>query len=429
MAGATVIIIDNMEARVDYLQLPKRLQQLIVDPSSFDYPSSSEAEFAALTGLIRQGQPDDVIWAIFMDSRYPISQKPIRKGQKWFSKELSRANSMVYPTNQQMTEVTTRIWGWMQGQDWSGKDGATDWHVLIEESVRPTLRPRTFERYEGIVRNHLVPSIGRRTLHRLSPQDVQSLYISKLSTLSARSVEHIHAVLRRALGQALKFGLVNRNVATLVDVPRPTRKEARPFSSDEARMLLAAIPEHRMEALYILCLAMGLRQGEALGLKWEDVDLDAGTLQIRRALQRIEGEYRLVEPKSSRSRRTLALPEIAAVALWERHTRQEEEKTQSNGDWEDWGLVFTTRRGRPLNRHDVTKEFQSLLEQVGLPRQRFHDLRHTCASLLLAQNVQPRDVMEVLGHSQIGLTMDTYSHVMPPALRNAATRMDDILAA
>jgi len=299
----------------------------------------------------------------------------------------------------------------------------------VEDSVRPTVRPSTFERYEGIVTNHLVPSIGRRTLHGLSPQDVQALYTGKLNSgLSARSVEHLHAVLRRALGQALKWGLVARNVATLVDVPRPHRREVRPFSLEEARTLLEAIRGHRMEALYVLCLTVGLRQGEALGLRWEDVDLDGGTLQVRTALQRIDGTYRLVEPKTNRSRRTVALPETAAVALGAHHMRQQEAKAQAGPNWEDWALVFATPRGTPLNRHNVTREFQTLLEQVGLPRQRFHDLRHTCASLLLAMNVQPRDVMEVLGHSQIGLTMNTYSHVMPPALRNAASRMDEILA-
>ena len=200
----------------------------------------------------------------------------------------------------------------------------------LEDSVRPTVRPRTFERYEGIVINHLIPSIGRRTLHDLTPQDVQALYTEKLkSGLSARSVEHIHAVLRRALGQALKWSLVARNVSTLVDVPRPHRTEVHPYSSEEARRLLEAIRGHRMEALYVLCLTVGLRQGEALGLRWEDVDLDEGTLHVRRALQRIEGTYRLVEPKTSRSRRTIALPETAAVALWARYTREQDAKAQA----------------------------------------------------------------------------------------------------
>ena len=140
--------------------------------------------------------------------------------------------------------------------------------------------------------------------------------------------------------------------------------------------------------------------------------MDEGTLHVRTALQRIDGEYRLVEPKTNRSRRTVALPELSAVALWAHYTRQQDAKAQAGPSWEDWGLVFATPRGTPLTRHNVTKEFQTLLEQSGLPRQWFHDLRHTCASLLLAQNVQARDVMEVLGHSQISLTMNTYSHVM-----------------
>ena len=234
--------------------------------------------------------------------------------------------------------------------------------------------------------------------------------------------------MRRALGQALKWGLVARNVATLVDPPKPRRTEIHPFSAEEARRFLKAIRGHRMEALYVLCLTIGLRQGEALGLRWEDVDLDSGKIQIRHALQRISRTYQLVEPKTNRNRRTVALPETTAVALWAHHARELNTKAEAGSRWEDWGLVFTTPRGTPLNRHNVTKEFQILLENAGLPRQRFHDLRHTCASLLLAQNVQARDVMEVLGHSQISLTMDTYSHVMPPALRNAASRMDEVLS-
>ena len=235
-------------------------------------------------------------------------------------------------------------------------------------------------------------------------------------------------MLRRARGQAFKWGLVSRNVATLVDVPRPRRSEVRPFSSEEARTLLEAIRGHHMEALYVLCLSVGLRQGEALGLRWEDVDLDGGTLHDRTALQRIDGAYRLVEPKTNRSRRTLALPETAAAALWAHYTRQQDAQAEAGPNWEDWGLVFANPIGRPLNRHNVTREFQTLLEQVGLPRLRFHDLRHTCASLLLAQNVQPRDLMEILGHSQISLTMNTYSHVMPSVLQDAANRMDSILS-
>ena len=183
----------------------------------------------------------------------------------------------------------------------------------------------------------------------------------------------------------------------------------------------------RFEALYTTAIGLCLRQGEALGLAWSDVDLDACQIDVRRTLQKFEGEYHLVEPKSARSRRSLALAGVVVEALRVRRSIQVADKLRAGARWHESDLVFTSRHGTPLNRHNVTRDFQALLKRNGLPRQRFHDLRHACASLLLAQNVQPRDLMEILGHSQISLTMNTYSHVMPAALKEAANRMDSIL--
>src|SRR6266545_6727274 len=161
-----------------------------------------------------------------------------------------------------------------------------------------------------------------------------------------------------------------------------------------------------------VALAVGLRQGEALGLAWNDIDLDGGTLTVRKTLQRIDESFVLVEPKTVRSRRTIALPSVAVNVLRTHRARQMEERLMAGSLWEDdWGLVFTTATGRPLHGTNVTRTFQQLLAKAGLRRQRFHDLRHSCASLLLAQGVHPRVVMETLGHSQIALTMNTYSHV------------------
>ena len=284
----------------------------------------------------------------------------------------------------------------------------------LQDSVLPTVKPRTYERYAELVELHIIPSLGQKPLIRLTPQDVQNLYASKLrSGLSPRTVQHIHAVLRRALGQALKWTAVSRNVATLVDAPRPQHKEVQPFSYDEALRLIEAVRGHHMEALYMLCVTVGLRQGEALGLRWRDLDLGSAVLHISVALQRIDGTYRLVEPKTPRSRRTIALPEIVVSYLRAHQGRQLLESLEAGSYWKDWGLVFTTPHGGPLDRHNVTRGFKLILKRAGLPNLRFHDLRHTCASFLLAQNVQPRDVMEILGHSQIGLTMNTYAHVMP----------------
>lgn len=300
-----------------------------------------------------------------------------------------------------------------------------DW---LENSAKRTVRPATFESYSGIVRQHLIPAFGSTPLAKLTPQQVQRLFNEKLDGgLSPRRVLYIRAVLRRALKEAHQWGLVSQNVATLVRPPKAERFEVRPLDPDQARRFLETIRGDRLEALYAVALAVGLRAGEALGLRWEDVDLDHRLLHVRHGLQRIEGEWKLVEPKTSRSRRTVALPAVVARKLREHRQRQEAERGTAGQLWEEWSLVFCTPLGRPLDNANVTHRFQRQLAAAGLPKQRFHDLRHACASLLLAQGVNPRVVMEVLGHSQITLTLDTYSHVMPSLGRDAADRMDALL--
>jgi integrase len=209
-----------------------------------------------------------------------------------------------------------------------------------------------------------------------------------------------------------------------VQVRRP---EVKPFTPDEARLFLEVIRGDRLEALYSVALAVGLRQGEALGLRWGDIDLNSGTLRVRSALQWLYGKPHFVEPKTERSRRSIALPRVAIDALRPHRTRQFEERLIAGSSWQEHGLVFATTVGSPIHPRNLVRHFHRTLEKAGLPKKRFHDLRHTCASLLLAQGVQPRVVMEILGHSQISLTMDTYSHVIPALTREAANHMDAIL--
>ena len=301
-------------------------------------------------------------------------------------------------------------------------------NIWLRDTAKQSVRPATYTSYATIVRRHLLPALGTTSLMKLTPQQVQMLMNRKLQEgLSARRVDYIRGVLRSALAQAMKWGLVSRNVATLVTPPRAERAEVRPFDPEEARRFLDAIRGDRLEALYSVALAVGLRQGEALGLRWEDVELERGRLMVRYGLQRIEGNFRLVEPKTRLSRRAIDLPPTVVASLRAHRRRQLEEELAST-DWRnEWGLVFTTDRGRPLDASSVTHRFQKALERAGLRRQRFHDLRHACASLLLAQGVPARVVMELLGHSQITLTLNTYSHVMPSLRREAADRMEDLL--
>jgi integrase len=306
--------------------------------------------------------------------------------------------------------------------------------VFLEEwltdVVRLSVRPRTYVSYRYIVRIHLAPSLGQRPLAALSPADVQAFLNAKSAAgLSPRTVAYLRGVLRQALGHAERMDLVGRNVARLARPPRIPHRPVSPLTVEQARTFLAAIRGDRLEALYLVALGCGLRQGEILGLRWSDVDLEAGTLTVRHALQRVDGHLVLVEPKSATSRRVVPLPALVREALVAHRVRQDQECLPLHPEPGDVfaDLVFTTTLGTPLDGISVTRRFQRILRAAGLPRQRFHDLRHACASLLLAQGVPARVVMETLGHSEISLTLNTYSHVLPSLGREAALRMDEVL--
>lgn len=299
----------------------------------------------------------------------------------------------------------------------------------LTDSVKSKVRPRTYESYSELIRVHIAPAIGKRPLVKLNPQDVQGFLNLKMrSGLSARTVQYLHAVLRSALNQALRWGFVPRNVATLVTAPRVEKPEIKPFTPEKARAFLAAVRGDRLEALYSTALALGLRRGEALGIHWTDLDLNSGRLMVRTSLQRIDGKLQLTEVKTFRSRRPLFLPKVAVEALKAHRQRQEQERLLAGSRWQETGLVFTSRAGRPHDPRNALRQFHRFLALVGIPRQRFHDLRHTCATLLLVQGVSPRTVMEILGHSQIRVTFDTYSHVLPVTHQEAMDKMDEILS-
>ncbi len=299
----------------------------------------------------------------------------------------------------------------------------------LSETVEPKVRPRTFASYAQLCRLHIYPTLGPVSLRKLGPQQIQTLLNAlQRSGLSPRTVQYVRAVLRSGLAQALRWGVVSQNAAALVSGPRVPRKAVQTLDPDQARKLLEAMTGHRFGALVSVALGLGLRQGEALGLKWDAVDLDAGLLHVRVALQRVGRGWTLVEPKSERSRRSIALPAFAVSALQSHRVRQLEQRLLSGSAWKDQGFVFTNRDGGPLESRNVTKAFQRVLKESGLPALRFHDLRHTAATLLLAQGVDVRTIMETLGHSQISLTLNTYSHVLPKLQRQAADRMDQLFA-
>jgi len=300
----------------------------------------------------------------------------------------------------------------------------------LYEVAKQRTRPMTWRGYEHLVRLHILPTLGRVRLAKLTPQHVQSLVTQKMreGRLSPRTIQYMHSVLRAALNQAVRWRMVHYNAAAMVSPPRGIRRDVLVLSPEDARRVLDAARGDRVEALYSVALALGLRQGEALGLKWSDIDLENGTLRVRRASQRIpHNGTQLVETKTARSRRTLVMPPIVISALRAHRARQATERLAAGERWVDLDLVFPSARGTLADGPNVTHRFHKLLKRAALPAMRFHDLRHACASLLLVQGVHPRVVMETLGHSQISLTMNTYSHVLPALQREAADRMESVL--
>lgn len=298
------------------------------------------------------------------------------------------------------------------------------------ETVRPSLRPKTYIGYEAVIRLHILPSLQRVPLSRLQPYHLQRLYQERLTAgLAPMTVRHIHALLHRSLRDAHRWGLVARNVADLVDAPRAPRNELRTLNRQEASRLLAAARADRLDALYVLALTTGMRQGELLALRWRDLDLNAATAKVGGSLQRIDGKLSIVEPKTSSSWRQVALTTAAVEALRRHRAVQAEERLGLGAAWEDRDLVFANEAGRPIDvRNLMRRSFLPLLERASLPRIRFHDLRHTAATLLLEQGTHPKLVAELLGHSRIATTIDLYSHVTPAMHRQAAATMDALLA-
>ena len=304
---------------------------------------------------------------------------------------------------------------------------ADDWL----RTVKPSIKPQTWSHYDRFLRVHAVPALGRIQLAKLDRHHVQRLYTDKLASgLSSTSVRHLHSVIRRSLNDALRWGLVVRNIALMADPPSKTRYRTRTLTAAEARKLVAAAATDRLGALYVLALTTGMRKGELLALRWPDIDLDSGVLGVRSTLYRADGKLTIDDPKTAGSRRLIHLTPDAVSTLRQHHRRQEVERQFYGRGWDDTGLVFANTKGRPLEGGNVLqRSFYPLLERAGVPRVRFHDLRHSAATLLLGAGINPKVVAEMLGHSNISVTLDTYSHVTPGMHRHAAAAMSALLHA
>ncbi len=301
----------------------------------------------------------------------------------------------------------------------------------MENVVRGDVAHRTYHNYLSQIRNHILPALGKKKLRALKLEDVEGLYRSMTASgLSSATIRSVHSVLRRALKQAVIRGLVPRNVAEGASLPRMGQKEVQTFTPEEVRGFLKAASHDRLEALYVLGVTCGCRQAELVGLRWEDVDLVARRLTVRRQVQRSrDGSGMITGPTKNKKSRTIRLGMVAVEALVAHRERQAEEVASAKGLWRDPDLVFASTIGTPLDPSNiVSRSFKPLLRRAGLPDIRFHDLRHACATLLLSEEVPVKVVQEVLGHSSVSVTMDVYSHVLPDMQEKAAAAMDGLLS-
>ena len=296
------------------------------------------------------------------------------------------------------------------------------------ETCKPSVRIRTYERYEEFVRLHIVPVIGRVPLQKLTAQQVQGLYARKLEEkLSPSTVNVLHAMLHKALDDAVRWDLIARNVCDAVTPPRRVHHEMKPLTLEQAQQFMATAKGHNLEALFVLAITTGMRRGEILALKWQDINFAQSMLQVRRIFTRAPGNrYIEAEPKTSKSRRSVMLPSLVVDLLKQHRIHQLEAKLQAGGAWHEQDLVFCTSLGTPFNPSKLLERFKTLLKRAGLPDIRFHDLRHSAASILLSMDVHPKIVQELLGHNQISMTMDIYSHVLPTMQKEAMNKMNDV---
>ncbi|MEU1791136.1 site-specific integrase [Streptomyces sparsogenes] len=324
--------------------------------------------------------------------------------------------------------------------------------------ARIKVRPATYAAYDSLVRNYLVPGLGKKKLARLTARDIRAFLTATARTCqccaqgkdkarpekkrrccalgeccesypSDRTVRFLLVLLRAALEHAVREDELPRNVAKNVELSMGTKREIEPLTVKEGRQLLAAARGDRLWAAYELAVRIGLRRGEVLGLRWKDVDLADGTVTIRQTIQRVGGQLLIAAPKTQRSARRIALPAECVTALRARRAQQHGDRLAAGDTWKGGGndLVFTTRYGTPIEPRNLNRAFTLLCDKAGVRRVRFHDLRHTCASLLHEKGADARMIMEVLGHSSIRVTMDIYTFVRLDSQRSAFDRVGDAL--
>ncbi|MFP5224479.1 MAG: tyrosine recombinase XerC [Actinomycetota bacterium] len=307
-------------------------------------------------------------------------------------------------------------------------------HQWIDH-MRHRIRPTTFDRYEGVTRNHIIPSLGKTKLAKLKPMQIQSFEarllesgrIKGLGGLSARTVLHIHRVFSEALGQAVRWQLLAVNPALAVQPPRAKRPELTIPDAETVERIVETAKGTSIYVAVLLAAATGMRRGEILGLHWSEVDLQQGVVRVVTTYQRSRRGLEFADPKTQRARRTIALPPFAVEVLRRHQRDQTARKLAAGRAWHDSNLVTELGDGRPLDPSEFTRKFADLAKIAGAPGVRLHDMRHAFATMLLNSGVHPKIASEALGHSTVGITLDTYSHVLPNMQGVAAAAIQEAL--
>ena len=299
----------------------------------------------------------------------------------------------------------------------------------LETAVKPRVSQRTADNYRFLLKKYIREPLGSKKLENLQTLDIQKVYAEmQVGGLSARTVKHAHTTLQNALKQAVKWNLLQKNVAEFCELPKANRKERRVLSPSEAKKFLEVSSQMPKGLIFEFALLSGMRPEEYLGLQWKDLDFERCTAQVRRALVRHNGIWSFEQPKTAKSNRIVALPKPLMDRLKSHKRKQNERRLKYGLVWENHDLVFCCREGTPHGLRNITyRYFRPILEKAGLPQIRLYDLRHSHATLLLIAEENPKIVAERLGHSSIVLTLDTYSHVLPTMQKNAVEKLDKML--
>ncbi|HVB25345.1 MAG TPA: tyrosine-type recombinase/integrase [Ktedonobacteraceae bacterium] len=299
----------------------------------------------------------------------------------------------------------------------------------LENVQKPLIREITYSLNRGIIYKHIMPDLGQIKLRDLKPEHIEKLYAKMLKAeYNPSSIGHTHGILRSALNQAVKRGLLARNVCDIVSPPRSHKHEVTSLTINQAQKLIQVAKGHRLEALLIVAITTGMRRGELLALRWQDVDFETKRLYVRRSVNRIVG-HGIVEgePKTMNSKRTITLPQVVLDALKQHKANQEETKRKVGTLWKDRNLVFPNTQGNYEEATHLRTMFLKFLRDAELPSIRFHDLRHSAASILLSLGVNPKVIQELLGHSKVSMTLDVYSHVLPGMQSDAMDKWNDLM--